>query len=56
MFKKIGEDLPVINYLDDDGIVICPDCQEPLVVIAMDEDEVKTICKCKHPEVEQLDA
>lgn len=54
MFKKVGENLPVINYVDDDGIIICPDCQEPFVTIAIDEnDNIETICKCK---MEQFDA
>ena len=38
MFKKVGDNMPIINHIDDDGIVLCPECQEPLVIIAMDQD------------------
>jgi hypothetical protein len=56
-FVKVGDNMPVINYVDDDGIIVCPDCQEPFITIAIDEnDNIETVCKCKHPEVEQLDA
>jgi hypothetical protein len=56
MFKKVGDNMPIINHIDDDGIVLCPECQEPLVVIAMDQNgDIETVCKCEYPELEELE-
>lgn len=55
MFKKIGENMPILSYIDPSGIILCPDCQEPMDTIEMDEDGDDTItilCKCKNPEME----
>jgi len=56
-FVKVGDNMPVVNYIEDDEVAVCPDCNRPLVTIAIDEDDsIKIVCKCKHPELEQLDA
>lgn len=55
-FVKIGDDMPVTNYIDDDGIVICPECDGPIVTVAIDEDNnIKTACKCQNPDIEDIE-
>jgi hypothetical protein len=57
-FVKVGDNVPVSGYIDVEGEVAeCPECNKPLVVVAVDEDNnVNLVCKCKNPELEQLDA
>lgn len=57
MFKKTGENLPVINYLDDDGSIVCQECGELFVTAELNEEGgMDLVCECQQAEMEQIDA
>ena len=52
-FIKTGDPMPVTNYIDDDGAILCSKCQEPMVAVAINEDDyMNIVCSCEYPEVE----
>ena len=58
MFVKHGDPIRIKQFIKSDKeCVVCHKCEQPLVTVAIDEDDkIKIICECEHPEVEQLNA
>jgi len=55
-FVKVGDPIKISNIIKDDEPAICPYCNEPMITISIDEnDNAEVVCKCNHPEIEDLD-
>ena len=47
-FVKVGDDVPVINYYDDNlEKVICEECGKPVITAEINDEESKLICECE---------
>ena len=53
-FIKTGDPMTITNFINDDDIVVtCKTCHEPLTTVVIDEDDgIKVACSCEYPEVE----
>ena len=52
MFKKFGDNMPVMGYTDTEDEILCPKCERPMTVIAIEEnDNLELVCQCEQPEI-----
>ena len=54
MFKKTGDNMPILSCYDSDGEKKeCPNCGRQLIVIAIEEEDNKLLCEyCDTQETE----
>lgn len=54
MFKKYGDATPILDIKDVDGeTAVCPNCNEPMTVIAIQEDDsLELECACQTLDLE----
>jgi len=56
-FVKVGDANKIESVFDNEGeLIVCENCNEPITIIAMDENSTNTMCKCEKSNLEQLDA
>jgi hypothetical protein len=51
MFKKYGDDTPIVSYIDEDGEEeFCPKCGKKITTVAIDSENNTLVCDCDEAE------